>query len=74
MLVAGCDTILHVAALCCRQLSEDKARWLFQQLIFAVDYCHRKGAWWVGVALPSKNQKICCVLPTMLSGNKRLLP
>jgi hypothetical protein len=27
----------------CRHLSEEKARWLFQQLIFAVDYCHRKG-------------------------------
>uniref|UniRef100_A0A383V5F3 Protein kinase domain-containing protein n=1 Tax=Tetradesmus obliquus TaxID=3088 RepID=A0A383V5F3_TETOB len=26
-----------------RVLCEDKARWLFQQLIFAVDYCHRKG-------------------------------
>lgn len=40
---------LTVRLLCCagwpcRVLSEDKARWLFQQLIFAVDYCHRKGA------------------------------
>ncbi|KAF6263514.1 kinase-like domain-containing protein [Scenedesmus sp. NREL 46B-D3] len=26
-----------------RQLSEGQARWLFQQLIIAVDYCHRKG-------------------------------
>lgn len=24
-------------------LSENMARWLFQQLVFAVDYCHRKG-------------------------------
>lgn len=25
------------------RLSETTARWLFQQLMFAVDYCHRKG-------------------------------
>lgn len=26
-----------------RRLSEPLARWIFQQLILAVDYCHRKG-------------------------------
>eukprot|EP00210_Caulerpa_lentillifera_P004273 g4076.t1 len=26
-----------------RRLSEDAARWIFQQLILAVDYCHKKG-------------------------------
>ncbi len=26
-----------------RRLTEEIARWVFQQLIFAVDYCHKKG-------------------------------
>jgi serine/threonine protein kinase len=41
--VAACHALLYVVTLLRRQLSEDKARWLFQQLIFAIDYCHRKG-------------------------------
>ena len=39
----------HVSLKCCvarqerKKLQEDVARWFFQQLIFGLDYCHRKG-------------------------------
>lgn len=36
---AGGDLFRYAAAR--RGLHEDEARWFFQQLILAVDYCHR---------------------------------
>jgi len=38
---AGGDLFNYVATR--RGLSEDRARWFFQQLVVGVDYCHRRG-------------------------------
>ena len=39
----GGDLFQHVATRKpCPWLSEDEARWLFQQLLIGVDYCHKK--------------------------------
>ncbi|GAB4821373.1 hypothetical protein N2152v2_008419 [Parachlorella kessleri] len=40
-LAAGGDLFRHVCR--ARRLSEDDARWFFQQILFALDYCHRMG-------------------------------
>ena len=39
----GGDLFRYVAAR--RGLPEDEARWFFQQLMIAVDYCHRMVRW-----------------------------
>ena len=37
-------------------MSEDEARWIFQQLIIAVDYCHRLG-------IANRDIKVCLPPP-----------
>ena len=51
---AGGDLFRYVSAR--RGLPEDEARWFFQQLIVAVDYCHRM----VRAARSSRHAVACC--------------
>ena len=51
---AGGDLFRYVSSR--RGLPEDEARWFFQQLMVAVDYCHRMvSAWW----LPGLHMLVC---------------
>ena len=46
-LAAGGDLLKHVAK--AGRLSEDEARWFFQQIMFAMHYSHRMVGGWVGM-------------------------
>ena len=63
----GGDLYQHVIArkpLC--RLPEDQARWIFQQLLIGLDYCHKK------VHMPAIVVQFCCHFIAMLTKHTAL--